>query len=128
MMRRLFMSAVSALMFRAPAPQLVKVTVWSAGFKVIKTIETDAELAAFAAVWSQKIALPRGTKAPWEYYLDLREVRGRKYSTRRMLYDPHGFAKVLAVPFFGIYIPVYRIESPDELNRLLGIDATFSQS
>jgi hypothetical protein len=113
---------VSALTFWVPAPQLVKVTVWDARFNLIKTIETDAELAAFSAVWSQKLKLPRGTKAPWEYYLDLREVKGRKHASKRLLYDPHGFAKVLAIPFLGIYIPVYRIASPDELNRLLGVD------
>jgi hypothetical protein len=126
-MRRAILKAVSALMFWVPAPRLVKVTVWGARFKLIKTLETDDELASFGAVWSQNVELPRGTQAPWEYYLDLREVRGNKYTSKRWLYDPHGFAKVLAIPFFGIYIPVCRIALPEELNKLLGIDAILDQ-
>jgi hypothetical protein len=123
-MRRALLKVLSAAMFWVPAPQLVKVTVSDAQHKVTKTITSDADLVAFHAHWARKTELPRGTTATYEYYIDLQHVRGSKRSSIRWLYGPDGMAKVLAIPFFGIHIPVYRIAAPDELNRLLGIVAT----
>jgi hypothetical protein len=119
---RALLRALRTAIFRVPPARLVKVTVWDARFKVIETIIADAELAAFGEIWSQKIEQPKETMTAYRYYLDLRHLRGSKYSTTRWLYDPSGLAKVLGIPFFGIRIPIYRIPSPDRFNQLLGID------
>jgi len=120
-MRRALRRLISVLCFWRPPSRLVKITVWHR-MTVIGTITDETTLAAVDALWSAKIALPRATRTTFQYSLDLQRLRGAKSSSTRWLYNAEGLARVLAIPVFGIHIPVYRIPAPDALNRLVGID------
>jgi len=107
-------------MFWLPCARLVKITVWH-GDTVTGAITNESVLAAFEAIWSEKIKQPKSTRATFRHSLDLQMLQGNKYRSTRWLYDSNGFAKVMVIPNLGFHVPVYAIPAPEDLNRLIGI-------
>jgi hypothetical protein len=99
---------------------LTKITVWHR-MTVIGTITDETALLAFDRMWSEKIRQPKSTKVKFRYSFDLQRLHRSKHKSTRWVYSPEGWTKVMVLPAFG-HIPVYRVPTPDALNRLVGID------
>jgi hypothetical protein len=101
---------------------LTKITVWHR-MTVIGTITDETTLLAFDRMWSEKIKQPKSTKVKFRYSFDLQRLHhSGKPKSVRWVYSPEGWTKVMVLPAFG-HIPVYRVATPDALNRLVGIDS-----
>jgi hypothetical protein len=108
-----------------PYSDITKVTIRDPHFQVIKEIDGGDDLAAFRRMWDDRIeAAPELWKAAGQetyghgaYKLDIR----RAESDSRWLYHPTGLTKVLAI-WRAIWVaPLYRLRSPQEFNKLVGI-------
>jgi hypothetical protein len=100
------------------AADIERVTVRGPHDREVKTISTDADLAAFRQMWSRMIEVEPEL---WSGADGNHLVISRNDYTSRWLYDPAGLLKSLAI-WRSIWVaPLYRMPSADTFNRLLGI-------
>ena len=108
-----------------PVTDITKVTIRDPRFQLVKEIDGGDDLAAFRRMWDDRIEADPGLwkSAGQEFYghgaykLDIRRAK----SGSRWLYHPSGLTKVLAI-WRAIWVaPLYRLRSPEEFNKLIGI-------
>jgi hypothetical protein len=108
-----------------PYSDIVKVTVRDPQFQVIKEIDGGGDLAAFRRMWDDRVEADPGL---WKsagqahyghgaYKLDIRRAK----SSSRWHYHPSGLTKVLAIWRSILVAPLYRLRTPPEFNKLVGI-------
>jgi hypothetical protein len=116
MWRRVFALAM-LLPWSASAQDISHVSVFDPDRRLVKTLESASELAAFGELWRGRTA-QEGQLTGASLYAIVVIQRGSRRSYR-WFYDPTGFTQVLSV----LRVPVYRLSAPEAFNRLLGIGA-----
>jgi hypothetical protein len=114
MMRRL-LGLVLFWPLSAAAEDITKVTVLDAEFRLIRTITSAPDLAAFGELWVKRTMQGPDVAMRPAYKIDIHSA-GRSY---RWLYDPAGLAQTLSKK----KSPVYRLSSPAAFNELLAIES-----
>ena len=97
------------------AGEITKVSVWDSEFRQVKVISTESELSKFEELWSKKTKQDP-IKVKWLYKFDI----DSKTKGNRWLYHPTGWVQVLSAK----KVTVYKLSSPAEFNKLLGIHNT----
>jgi hypothetical protein len=114
--------------FHTPA-DITRVVVRDGQFQVIKELTGDDELPEFRRLWFDRVeADPELWRAAGQesyghgaYKLDLRRPTKSGNRSSRWLYDPSGLVKLLAIWRSIFVAPLYRLRSPEEFNKLIGI-------
>jgi len=100
---------------------IVSVSVRDHNFKLVKTITSERELAAFREMWSEIIeAEPRLWQPTIHYKLDIQHQQAEH--SNRWLYDPVGLVRLVAILRAIWVAPLYKLPSPAEFNKILGLD------
>jgi hypothetical protein len=97
----------------AGASDTTKVTVLDDGFRQVRAISSQRELAMFDELWSRRVSAAPETTPKYAYKLDI--VRNGR--SVRWLYDPAGQTTVLTIHRSR----VYQVPSVDEFNALLAL-------
>jgi len=92
------------------------VAVFNTAEKSTRTLISQTDLSEFHRLWSTKTKLEPAHKIDWPYSLKI--SIGNKSTL--WLYHPSGWATVLS----KTVVPIYKINSPEDLNHLLGIHHT----
>jgi hypothetical protein len=115
-----FINLLLSVVACANATEIVLVTVRDSEFRVIKTLTSATELAAFSELWSKK--RQEASMEPFrnlDSYLYKIDIELTPKRGDRWLYDPAGVTQVLTKTI----VPRYHIDSPERFNALLGIEA-----
>jgi hypothetical protein len=113
---KLFVACTFLSLSACAADDVAQVSVRDSDFRPVKTLVSEPDLARFRELWSKKIKLSSEVKANFNYKLDL-VTQGS--GGGRWLYDPAGLVQALSVK----QTSMYKISSPEEFNKLLGIES-----
>jgi hypothetical protein len=119
MRRRRFIALLGGLPATWPlsavAEDVIRVTVFDAEFRPIRTITSAPDLAVFSELWAARVKESANAAMRPDYKIDIQSNR----RSDRWLYDPVGVVQALSKK----KTPVYRLSSPAAFNELLGIRA-----
>jgi hypothetical protein len=106
---------------------IVKVTVRDQNFQIVRVLASEADLAAFRALWSAliEVDLRSWTPAPGQPHHSLIiEWSGRDGRARssHWFYHPGGFVNLLAILPAIWVAPLYRTPDPDAFEAMLRTD------
>jgi hypothetical protein len=104
---------------------IVKVTVRDQNFQIVRVLASEADLAAFRALWSALIEVdPRSwTPAPGQPHQSLIiewSGRGGRARSSHWFYHPGGFVNLLAILPAIWVAPLYRTPDPEAFEAMLG--------
>ncbi len=115
-MRRRAFALAMLLPWSASAQDISRVSVLDPDRRLVKTLESAGDLAAFGKLWKGRTAQEGRLTGASLYAIVVVQRGGRG---ERWFYDPIGFTQILSV----LRSPVYRLSAPDAFNKLLGIGA-----
>ncbi len=106
----IFILVVVLLPVSARADEIISITIRDKNFEIINEIRDEKMLLRFQDHWSKKTKIAAETPTALIYKIDINPGN-------RWLYDPAGYVQVLS----KAKVPVFKLHSPEEFNRLLGI-------
>ena len=101
---------VVLLPFAAQAEEITGITIRDKSFEVINDIRDEKMVLRFQDHWNKKTKIEGETLIAPMYKIDINPGN-------RWLYDPAGYVQVLS----KAKVPIYKLQSPEEFNTLLGI-------